>query len=78
MKKFGEGKRGRCKSCRYYAAVAALLAMGSLGVSSVFGSNINMIINGEYVKSSEKPIKEDGTTLVPLRVVADQLGASTE
>ncbi|OON98266.1 MAG: hypothetical protein ATN35_05620 [Epulopiscium sp. Nele67-Bin004] len=39
--------------------------------------NLNLIINGEVI-SSVSPVQSNGTTLVPVRVVSEQLGANIE
>ena len=47
-----------------------------LTVSTVMGANIKLNINNPYVTTAVAPIQENGTTLVPLRVVSENLGAS--
>ncbi|OON96081.1 MAG: hypothetical protein ATN36_06495 [Epulopiscium sp. Nele67-Bin005] len=53
--------------------VASLLLVSSLA-SPVYG--INLIVNSEVVESTQSPVQQNGTTLVPARIVSEQLGAN--
>ena len=45
---------------------------------TVFAKPIELVINGKTVQSQVAPIKENGVTLVPLRVVSEQLDATVK
>lgn len=47
-------------------------------VFPVAASNVTLKINGAVIKSSVEPIIENGTTLVPLRTVSENMGASVK
>lgn len=49
-----------------------------LGVGTVFGATTKIRINGEEVKTTVAPIVKGGTTLVPLKVISEHLGAYVE
>ena len=54
------------------------LATVAVSCQVVSASNINLIINGKVIESSVSPVQEQGTTLVPLRVVSEELGAKVQ
>lgn len=56
--------------------IIVMLLAFILTVSTVMGANIKLNINNQYVTTTTAPIQENGTTLVPLRVVSENLGAS--
>lgn len=47
-------------------------------VSAVLGKEITLNINDKIVESAVAPMQQNGTTLVPLRVVSENLGAVVE
>lgn len=47
-------------------------------VSTVFAQEINLLINDIFIYPEMAPRQENGTTLVPLRVVSENLGALVE
>ena len=49
-----------------------------LGVGTVFGATTKIRVNGQEVKTTVAPIVKGGTTLVPLKVVSEHLGALVE
>lgn len=56
--------------------VLATLAVSLLGVKPVFAIDLN--INNQLVQVSQEPVIQNGTTLVPLRVISEKLGASVD
>jgi len=54
------------------------VATVAISCQVVLASNINLIINGKVIESSVSPVQEQGTTLVPLRVVSEELGAKVQ
>lgn len=56
---------------------AALLAM-SLAAAPAFASDIKLEINGSIVQPTVAPVIENGTTLVPLRIVSQNLGSQVD
>ena len=42
---------------------------------TIFGKDIKLLVNNQEVKTQVAPLKENGSTLVPLKVVAEVLGA---
>ena len=55
--------------------ITMLLGFG-LTISTVMGANIKLNINNQPIATPVSPTQENGTTLVPLRVVSENLGAS--
>lgn len=57
-----------------------IVFLATVAVSSqvILAANINLIINGKVIESSVSPVQEQGTTLVPLRVVSEELGAKVQ
>lgn len=55
-----------------------LMALGvaSLLITSVYASQITLNINNTIVPTLVSPIQEAGTTLVPLRIIGENLGAT--
>ncbi|ADZ84896.1 copper amine oxidase N-terminal domain-containing protein [Cellulosilyticum lentocellum] len=49
-----------------------------VATSTVFGASVKIIVNGEEVKSTVAPIQKNSTTLVPLRLVSEKLGAEVK
>lgn len=56
---------------------AALLTM-SLAAAPAFASAIKLEINGSIVQPTVAPVIENGTTLVPLRIVSQNLGSQVD
>lgn len=56
---------------------AALLTM-SLVAAPAFASDIKLEINGSIVQPTVAPVIENGTTLVPLRIVSQNLGSQVD
>ena len=56
---------------------AALLTM-SLAAAPAFASDIKLEINGSIVQPTVAPVIENGTTLVPLRIVSQNLGSQVD
>ncbi|OON99073.1 MAG: hypothetical protein ATN35_00305 [Epulopiscium sp. Nele67-Bin004] len=57
---------------KFCVMVATLI----LSAQTVMASNINLIINSNIVVPSVNPVQVEGTTLVPVRIVSEQLGAT--
>jgi hypothetical protein len=55
-------------------AGALILAMT---VTPVLAKDVTLTFNGEVLKPAVAPFIENGTTFIPLRIVADNLGATT-
>lgn len=55
-----------------------LLGMALMCTSSLYAANINLIINNEVVNEGVMPISQNGTVLVPLRVITERLGANVK
>lgn len=53
-----------------------LIAVSLLGAIPVFAMGLN--INNELVQVSQTPVIQNGTTLVPLRVISEKIGASVD
>lgn len=53
-----------------------LIAISLLGATPVFAIGLN--INNQLVQVSQEPVIQNGTTLVPLRVISEKLGASVD
>ncbi|OON98997.1 MAG: hypothetical protein ATN35_02615 [Epulopiscium sp. Nele67-Bin004] len=58
--------------------LAMFLVGLSLSTGVVSASEINLIINSNVTTASESPVQQSGTTLVPVRIVSEQLGASVD
>lgn len=56
--------------------LAGIIVMALTITTSIFGQNIKLKIDGKSVSSIVEPVQEQGITLVPLRVVSENLGAS--
>jgi len=56
--------------------LTCILLIAALPVPT-FASNIRLTFNGNTLNSQVPPVMQKGTTFVPLRVIADSLGAST-
>lgn len=56
---------------------AALLTM-SLAAAPAFASDIKLEINGSIMQPTVAPVIENGTTLVPLRIVSQNLGSQVD
>ena len=52
------------------------LTISLLGAKPVFAIDLN--INNQLVQVSQEPVIQNGTTLVPLRVISEKLGASVD
>lgn len=51
------------------------LAMLLLTTITTFAGTIKININGNEIKSTIAPIQKNGTTLVPIRIISEELGA---
>ena len=56
--------------------VTLIALMGLMLPSIIYGQDIKLIINNQVVKPQVAPIKENGLTLVPIKVIATELGAT--
>ncbi len=56
----------------------AFLAIGILSCQTVMAADISLMINGGIVKPTVSPMQISGTTLVPLRVISENLGATVK
>lgn len=66
------------KAMKIFAA-AVFLLMGSLSsFSATAEQDIRVVVNGKTLDFEQPPIIVDGRTLVPLRGIAEELGASVE
>jgi len=64
---------------RYIAlGLSLVLSLAFLPVPALAASDITLIINGRAVRSDVPPLLVDGYTLVPIRVVSENLGASVD
>lgn len=50
------------------------LAIGILSCQTIMAADISLMINGGIVKPTVSPMQISGTTLVPLRVISENLG----
>ena len=64
------------KSILLVVAVTALSFNTSIIHTQVFANEIKVKIDGEYVSIDPSPVVADGITLVPVRTLAEKLGAS--
>lgn len=55
-----------------------LLVILLLCINTVFAADIKLNINNTFVKPTVAPVQESGTTLVPLRIVSENLGATVK
>ncbi len=58
--------------------VLSLLLLASFSQAALADANIEIFVNGEQLLSDVDPIIEDGSTLVPVRVITEKLGAVVE
>ncbi len=58
--------------------LVSILASMMILTSSIYAQEINLKINNEIIETEIKPVQESGTTLVPLRIVGEYLGAEIE
>lgn len=58
--------------------IAMVIGIAVLLVSKVYGDYITLDINNMPVDTPVSPVLEAGTTLVPLRIIGENLGASLE
>lgn len=56
----------------------SLLVTLLLCTNAIFAADIKLNINNTFVKPAVAPIQESGTTLVPLRIVSENLGATVK
>lgn len=63
------------KKCLILLAPLALLLMLAF---PCFAGSIQIKLNGTMLKTSVAPIQENGTTLVPLRIISENLGAAVD
>lgn len=54
------------------------LGLSVLLITSIYGRHITLNINGQRIQTPLSPIQEAGTTLVPLRIISENLGAYVE
>ncbi len=52
------------------------LAVASLMITSVYARDISIDIDDMIVPTLVAPVQEAGTTLVPLRIIGEELGAT--
>ena len=76
-------KKTICTMLSLLLAVALTAASGPLSASAAAGSAnetgmIRINLNGRYISDEAEPIIENGTTLVPVRVIAEELGAEVD
>lgn len=57
-------------------SIVAIISATAIGVYAA--SNIKLIVNGKNITSLSNPILENGRTLVPIRFIAEELGAQVE
>ncbi len=55
--------------------LCAFMILGVFGTTALAADSIKLVIDGKEVKSDVAPVVENGTTLVPVRVVSENLGA---
>jgi len=73
--------RGAFRTAIWLLGLVCSLGMAlvvSAPPSARAAENINMIIDGQRVETAPAPLIEDGRTLVPLRLISEQLGARVE
>lgn len=73
--------RGAFRTAIWLLGLVCALGMAlvvSAPPSARAAENINMIIDGQRVETAPAPLIEDGRTLVPLRLISEQLGARVE
>lgn len=58
--------------------LAVALAATMLVSSALYAQNINVMINGKTIKDAVSPVQKNNTTLVPLRVISENLGAEVK
>ncbi len=58
--------------------VLSLVLLATFSQSALADANIEIYVNGEQLLSDVAPIIEDGSTLVPVRVITEKLGALVE
>ncbi len=58
--------------------LALALAVLTVASQGVLGATTNLIINNRMVETAVKPQQIEGTTLVPIRVVSEQMGAEVK
>lgn len=58
--------------------ISAALLTVSLAAAPAFASDIKLEINGSIVQPTVAPVIENGTTLVPLRIVSQNLGSQVD
>ncbi|MCR4600400.1 MAG: copper amine oxidase N-terminal domain-containing protein [Clostridia bacterium] len=65
---------------RSFIVLLITFMCGLLSQTQAFASSedVNVMINGSYISSDVKPYIKNGSTLVPLRVISESLGAKVE
>ena len=58
--------------------IIASLIFSSIITASVFGSNISVFLNGEYLKTSSAPVIKNDSVLVPFRDIFEAFGMNVE
>ena len=58
--------------------IATIILVGLMMPTVVFGQHIKLVVNNQEVKTGVAPFKKEGTTMVPLKVIADELDAKVE
>lgn len=56
--------------------IVLLLLVTLLMPTAIYGQNVKLIINSQTVKPPVAPIKQNGSTLVPIKIIATELGAT--
>lgn len=76
---FWDGKKGAVEADISYGGEYALLWSNSTtNLSPVGPQKIRIMINNALVNSAENPYVKEGSTMVPLRVVAESLGLEVD
>lgn len=61
-----------------FTKVLSIMLATSMSAVPIFASSISLNINSSTVKTTVAPYQSEGTTLVPLRVVSENLGAKVD
>ncbi len=68
----------RCAPRSIALALSIVLLMALFSTTVVAASDITLVINGRDVRTDVPPLLVDGHTLVPIRVISENLGASVD
>lgn len=75
------GKYLGLKLCKYRMMLLALILIALTVVTAPevsADSSVNLVIDGKSVEASPKPFIKNGRTLVPVRIISEQLGAKVD